>query len=184
MEIKFFSELTEELSEKLKIFGWENFYATSQRTTEHLAQEDEKFFSQPKTWILAFEADEIIGRVLLHKRTITFGRKKIILGGIGGVCTRKDKRNQGLASTMLREAIAILKEWNCDIAYLCADIEKSGSLYSRAGFVPLQKPYSFYGRSGKLHEQHNGMIAPLNSLEIFEEILRAQEILHIGSGNW
>lgn len=184
MEIKVFSELTEKLSGKLDLFGWENFYAANQRTPEHLAQEDEKFFSQPKAWILAFEADEIIGRVLLHKRTITFGRKKIILGGIGGVCTRKDKRNQGLASIMLKEAIAILKEWDCDIAYLCADIEKSGSLYSRVGFIPLNRPYSFHGRSGKLHEQHNGMIALLNSREIFEEVLQAQEIFHIGSGNW
>jgi len=184
MEIKVLSKLTENLAEKLGRFGWDNFYAPNQRTPEHLAQEDEKFFSQPKAWILAFEADEIIGRVLLHKREITFGRKKINLGGIGGVCTRKDKRNQGLASNMLREAIGILMEWGCDIAYLCADIEKSGSLYSRAGFVPLQKPYSFYGRSGKLHEQRNGMIAPLNSREIFEEVLHAREIFHIGPGNW
>jgi hypothetical protein len=77
-----------------------------------------------------------------------------------------------------------LKEWDCDIAYLCTDIGKTGSLYSRVGFVPLNKPYSFYGRSGKLHEQHNGMIAPLNSRGIFEEVLHAQGMLHIGSGNW
>jgi len=184
LEIKVFSELTEELIENLKIFEWENFYTQDQRTPEHLAQEQEKFFSQPKAWILAFERDQIIGRILLHKRNLTFDKKYIILGGIGGVCTRRDKRNQGIATEMIEQAIKILKEWDCDIAYLCAEIERTGSLYGRAGFVPLSKPYSFYGRSGKLHEQNNGMIAPLNSREIFEEVLRSKEKLHLGPGNW
>jgi predicted N-acetyltransferase YhbS len=184
MEINVFSNLTEELSEKLKTFEWKNFYTQNQRTKEYQAQEQEKFCSQPRAWILTFQGDQIIGRVLLHERTIKFKKRQISLGGVGGVCTRKDKRNQGIASIMLREAIAILKEWDCDIAYLCTDIEKTGSLYSRVGFVPLNKPYSFYGRSGKLHEQHNGMIAPLNSRGIFEEVLHAQGMLHIGSGNW
>jgi hypothetical protein len=41
---------------------------------------------------------------------------------------------------MLKEALRILKSWGCDIAYLCAEIEKTGSLYARGGFVPLKKP--------------------------------------------
>jgi predicted acetyltransferase len=184
MEIKVFSKLTEELAEKLKIFGWENFYTQDQRTPEHLAQEQEKFFSRPKAWILVFEDEKIIGRVLLHKRIIKFKKRDIDLGGVGGVCTRQDKRNQGIATTMLQHALKILKRWDCDIAYLCAEIEKTGSLYSRVGFVPLNKSYTFYGRSGKLHEQHNGMIAPLLSREIFHKVLNTKDKLHLGEGNW
>ncbi len=184
MEIKVFSELARDLADRLKTFEWENFYNQDQRTAEHLAQEQEKFFSQPRAWILAFEGDQIIGRILLHKRIIKFGQKDILLGGIGGVCTHRDKRNRGIATLMLRESVKILKSWDCDIAYLCAEIEKTGSLYSRAGFVPLNKPYTFYGRSGRLHEKGNGMIAPLNSTKIFNDVLKSEEKLHLGKGNW
>ncbi len=184
MEIQVFSKLTEELAEKLKIFGWENFYTQDQRTPEHLALEREKFFSLPRAWILVFEDDQIIGRVLLHKRIIKFHEKDIILGGIGGVCTRQDKRNRGIATRMLKESMKILKSWDCDIAYLCAEIDKTGSLYGQVGFFPLNRPYIFYGQSGKLHEQSNGMIAPINSRDIFEEVLHSKEKLHLGNGNW
>jgi hypothetical protein len=35
---------------------------------------------------------------------------------------------------MIEEAMKVLREWGCDVAYLCANIEESGSLYLRAGF--------------------------------------------------
>jgi predicted acetyltransferase len=184
LKINVYSRLPEELSEKLKIFGLENFYTQDQRTPEYLAQEQEKFFSHPKAWILAFERDQLIGRIFLHKRIIKFHEKDIIFGGIGGVCTRRDRRNRAIATKMLVRGMEILKEWDCDIAYLCADIEKTGALYARVGFVPLNRPYSFYGRSGRLHEQKNGMIAPVNSPEIFKEVLHSEEKLHLGKGNW
>lgn len=184
MDIRIFSALTKELAERLEIFGWENFYTEEQRTPEYIAKEQEKFFSKPEVWILAFEGDEIVGRVFLHKRKITFEETDVLLGGIGGVCTRRDKRNQGIASKMLERAVQILWEWGCDIAYLCAEIEKTGLLYGRVGFVPLEKPYTFYGRSGKLHEQKNGMIAPLNSHKIFRKVLHSKQKFHLGLGNW
>ena len=184
MEIKIFSELAKELSERLEIFGWENFYTKEQQTPGHLAQEQEKFYSKPNAWILVFDASEIIGRIMLHKRNIKFTKKNIILGGIGGVCTRHDKRNQGIATMMLKQAMKILKKWKCDIAFLCAEIEKTGALYNQIGFVPLNKPYTFCGQSGKLHEENNGMIVPINSHKIFVEVLQSKEKLYLGNGNW
>jgi len=85
---------------------------------------------------------------------------------------------------MLKEAVKTLKEWECDVAYLCANIKESGDLYSKAGFVPLNRPYTYYGQSGKSYEGINGMIAPIKSPGIFEEILRSEEKLHLGPGNW
>ncbi|UCE41824.1 MAG: GNAT family N-acetyltransferase [Candidatus Aminicenantes bacterium] len=184
MAIKIFSELTNGMFKRLEIFGWENFYTKEQRTPEHLAKEQEKFYSKPKTWILAFEKEQIIGRILLHKRIIRFNERDIILGGIGGVCIRRDKRNQGIATKMLELAMKILTKWDCDIAYLCADIEKTGALYEKVGFVPLNRPYTFYGQSRRLHEQNNGMIAPINSRKIFNRVLRSRKKLHLGNGNW
>jgi len=84
---------------------------------------------------------------------------------------------------MLKEAVKILKKWGCDIAYLCTAIEITRSLYGQVGFVPLNKPYTYYGRSGKLYKENNGMIASLNSLNIFEEILNSKQKLHLGMGN-
>lgn len=184
MKMKVFHNLTKELVKTVKRFESENFYTQEERTPILQEKEQEKFFSQPKAWILVFEASEIIGRIMLHKRSITFSEKDIILGGIGGVCTRHDKRKQGIATMMLERAMKILKKWDCDIAYLCAEIEKTGALYEQVGFFPLNRPYTFFGRSSKLHEQNNGMIAPINSHEIFEDVLHSKEKLHLGNGNW
>jgi hypothetical protein len=85
---------------------------------------------------------------------------------------------------MLEEALRILKERGCDIVYLCANVKESGLLYARAGFVSLNKPYTYYGHSGRLYEENNGMIAPLNSLRVFEAVLKSKEKLHLGRGNW
>ena len=184
MRLEIFPELTEDLAESVKLFIAENFYAEGERTPELLKEEVEKFYSQPKAWLLAFEKDQIIGTTGLHQRKIQFNNKDIVLGGIGNVCVRKDQRRQGTAAQMLKEAVKTLKGWGCDVAYLCADIKESGDLYTKVGFVPLNRPYTFHGQSGKLYEDINGMIAPIKSPSVFEEILRSEEKLHLGPGNW
>lgn len=184
MELKVLALLSIELTDRLRQFVAENFYTKEEKILELLAEEEERFFSQPEAWILAFERDQIIGCTLLHKRKVKFDGQDVILGGVGRVCARKDRRNQGIATMMLKEAVKILKKWKCDIAYLCADIEKTGSLYAQAGFVPLNKPYTYYGRSGKLHEENNGMIARINSSSTFEKVLNSKQKLHLGLGNW
>ncbi|TET73376.1 MAG: GNAT family N-acetyltransferase [Candidatus Aminicenantes bacterium] len=184
MEIEFFPKLTSALAERVNQFRLENFYTEEERTPENLAAEEESFCSQPKAWLLVFEGDQIIGTILLHERKVMFNNGEVNLGGIGSVCTHTDKRNQGIATSMLKEAVKILLKWECDIAYLCANIEETGYLYGQVGFVPLNKPYTYYGRSGKLHQGNNGMIAPLNSSSIFEEVLSSKHKLHLGQGNW
>jgi len=184
MEIEFFPKLSTNLAKRVNQFRLENFYTKEEKTPEHFAAEEERFCSQPEACLLVFEGDQIIGTTLLHKRKVMFNNKEVILGGVSSVCTRTDKRNQGIATSMLKEAVEILKKWECDIAYLCANIEKTGYLYGQVGFVPLNKPYTYYGRSGKLHEGHNGMIASLNSSSIFEEVLSSKHKLHLGKGNW
>lgn len=184
MQIKILSKLPADLAPKLKQFGLENFYTDEERRPENLARERERFFSRPLAWLLVFEKDKIVGRILLHKRKVEYKERDIVLGGLGGVCTSRNRRMQGIATMMLKEAIERLKEWGCDMAFLCANIQKTGSLYARAGFVPLNKPYTYHGRSGRLYEENNGMIAPLNSLKIFKEVLNSKEKLHLGAGNW
>jgi predicted GNAT family N-acyltransferase len=184
MEFKLFPKLTDKLMVSVDRFIAENFYAEGNRTPRLLAEEEEKFYSQPKAWILVFEDDQIIGTTALHQRKIQFDNKDIVLGGIGRVCTRKKRRRQGIANQMLKEAVKILRKWDCDVAFLCANVKESGNLYAHVGFVPLNKPYTYSGRSGKQYEEHNGMIAPVNSLDIFKEVLQSTQKLHLGSGNW
>jgi len=184
MELKVLPRLSIELTDRLKQFVKENFYTEEEKIPELLAEEEERFFSQPEAWILVFERDQIIGCTLLHKRKVKFNNQDVISGGIGRVCTRKDKRTQGIATMMLKKSVKILKKWGCDTAYLCANIERTGSLYAQVGFVPLNKPYTYYGRSGKLYEENNGMIAPINSSRLFEKVLHSKQKLHLGLGNW
>lgn len=184
MELKFFSELPADLAKKAEQFGLENFYEEEERIPDNLARERERFFSQPEAWLLVFEKDEIIGQIFLHRRRIRHNDRDIVLGGIGKVCTRKDRRKQGIATMMLKEAMKRLREWGCDAAFLCANYEKTGSLYGQGGFIPLNKPYTYHGRSGRLYEENNGLIAPLNSLGIFKEMLNSKKKLHLGAGNW
>lgn len=182
--MKIMTELPAELAERIERFTFENFYTAREKTSEGQTELREKFFSRPKAWLLAFEQDEIIGTILLHKRRVKHKSQVMILGGLGRVCTRKDRRSQGIATMMLEEAVKILKNWKCDVAYLCANIEETGRLYARVGFAPLNKPYTYYGRSGRLYEGTSGMIAPINSSKIFKEIIGSKEKFHIGSGNW
>ncbi len=184
MDVKFFPKISGDLAANVEQFIAQNFYAEGERTPKLLAEEEEKFHSRPKAWLLVFENDHIIGTTALHQRKIQFANKDVVLGGIGRVCTRKDRRRQGIANQMLKEAVKTLKEWDCDMAFLCANVKESGALYAQVGFVPLNKPYTYSGRSGKLYEERNGMIAPLNSFEIFEEVLHSTQKLHLGPGNW
>jgi predicted GNAT family N-acyltransferase len=183
MEIKFFPKLTSALAKRVNQFVLENFYTEEERIPEHLAAEEERFCSQPKAWLLVFEEDQIIGGIKLYRRKVMFNNREVILGGVGSVCTRTDKRNQGIATAMLKEAVKILKKWECDIAYLCANVEMR-SFYGLVGFVPLNKPYTYYGRSGELYEAYKGMIAPLNSSSLFDEVLSSKHKLHLGKGDW
>ncbi|UCE21929.1 MAG: GNAT family N-acetyltransferase [Candidatus Aminicenantes bacterium] len=184
MDVKFFPKISGDLAVSVEQFIAQNFYVEGERIPKLLAEEEEKFYSQPKVWLLVFENDQIIGTTALHQRKIQFDNTDIFMGGVGRVCTRMDKRRQGIARQMLKEAMKILREWGCDMAFLCANVKESGDLYAQVGFVPLNKPYTYSGRSGKLYEEINGMIAPLNSFKIFEDVLHSTEKLHLGSGNW
>ncbi len=184
MKVVFYQKISKGSTRSINRFIAKNFYKEGEPTPKLLADEKEKFYSKPKAWILAFEEDQIVGTTALHQRRIQFNNQDINLGGIGRVCTHKDRRRQGIAASMLEEAVKTLKGWGCDIAYLCADVKESRALYEKAGFVRLSQPYTYHGRSGKLYEEKNGMIAALNSRGLFEEILASKQKLHLGPGNW
>lgn len=78
----------------------------------------------------------------------------------------------------------VLRENKCDIAFLCTDIKKLSSLYSPFGFVPLNREYRSTGLSGKIYLDERGMIAPINSEQIFRNILQMREPFDLGGQDW
>lgn len=135
-------------------------------------------------YILAHAGNELIGAIKILRRAIPFAGRTIQLGGIGGVATRDDWRGRGVASATTAAAMAFLRQHECDIAYLCTDIAKLGVLYGKVGFIPLGRPHTYVGASGTRYTDNDGMIAPVNSRELFDAVLAAQGPFDIGPGNW
>ncbi|HSW88200.1 MAG TPA: GNAT family N-acetyltransferase [Candidatus Saccharimonadales bacterium] len=137
-------------------------------------------------YIVAFNGEEVIGIVIVFKREIEFHGKKIILGGLGGVGTKKEYRGRGIASEMLRKSDIVLKKAVCDVAYLGTDINDPLllKLYAKFGFVLLNRAYSYLGKSGKKYFENDSLIAPINSQEIFNEVLADKKPFYIGESNW
>jgi len=146
----------------------------------------DQYFDDPYAYLLAIDRRSMIGVVLLYKKNIEHAGKKIILGGIGGVCVKKKKRKKGVASALLEKAMQDLKRKGCDMTYLCADVKNPEMvrLYGKVGFVTLDKPYTYLGKSGKRYTENNGMIAPVKSKAKFNLIRKSKKILDLGASNW
>lgn len=106
------------------------------------------------------------------------------LGGLGGVATDAAWRGRGIASATTAAGMARLRELGCDVAYLCTDIEKRAHLYGQVGFVPLGRPHTYLGASGKRYTDDDGMVAAVNSPDLLAAILADDQPFDIGRGNW
>lgn len=162
-------------------------FTLSSPTPEKIALHIDKYCSDTDIigWILAYENNEIIGRTALFKRTIEIVDKKISLGGIGKVRVRLDKRKHGIGSQMMDEAMKQLKKENCDVAFLCTNLDSFlKHFYEKYGFVAIPHAYTYTGKSGKIYSGTDGMLAPITSKDIYTTIMNGTTILHIGVGNW
>ena len=164
----------------------EFFGESSGRDVQELLKDRDKFCSTPYAHLLAIENNNVIGANSLFKREINYNGEKIILGGFGGLFTIREKRKKGVATILLKIGMEELKRLNCDIAFLCTDVENPDmvKLYSQFGFVLLGKSYTFLGKSGTRYTKFDGMIAPVKSKNKFNYILEGKTSLDIGTGNW
>lgn len=187
IQIKSFYAVPSELQQKVRVLA-DRYFNPANRSADEKAEADDRYFDTGNEFchILALENNDVIGLVVTLKREIEYKHKKILLGGIGGVCVREDRRRMGVASKLMDIAMKELKINNCDVVYLCTDIDKQGTekLYSRIGFVPLIHGHTYLGKSGKRYLDHDGMIANCNSLKIFNTVLNDKEPFDIGLGNW
>jgi ribosomal protein S18 acetylase RimI-like enzyme len=149
----------------------------------------DRFCSQADTWrhVLGLNAtDTVVGFATVYRRQIKRNGATVVLGGLGAVCTDPAWRHQGIASAVSAAAVEEMKRAKCDIAYLCAAVDDPGivRLYGQCGFVPLRRPHTFFGRSGRLYEDNDAMIAPICNPVVYNEVLTSTDPFHIGTGNW
>lgn len=186
--LKVYKNLTPPLANKVEAFRRTTADITGKiRTPEEEIKHLEKYSSNGdiKKWILIFEGEDIIGMTAIFGRTVTYQNTPFSLGGIGKVRVREDRRKKGLANRMMDEAMKQLKLIKFDVAFLSTNLESFlREYYERYGFVPLNKSYTFLGKSGKKYTENNGMIIPIDSKEIFQTILKGNEPFNIGKGNW
>ena len=188
MHVEIVEQIPEHHAERVKqllrqCFGVAAWSAERQR--EHA----DRFCSRRDTWrhVLAVDGTEgVVGFATVSSRQLERNGTAIMLGGLGDVCTDPEWRHQGIASAVSAAAVEEMKRMGCDMAYLCAAVNDPGMvrLYGQSGFVPLRRPHTYFGKSGRLYEDNDAMIAPICSPAVFNEVLTSSEPFHIGTGNW
>lgn len=183
--IKDYKNLSLDLEKSVSNLKAKDKSSKERKSLEQRASHNDRYHSEKDRirYVFAFSDNEIVGRVIVLKRNIKFHGRKIILGGIGGVRTHISWRRKGIATLLLEKAISILKEEQCDIAFLYTRKELF-PLYEKVGFIPLNRQFTYIGRSGKRYLDWDGMIAQINSPYIFEEVLHDDQPFDIGGGNW
>lgn len=183
--IKTYKKLSPVLSKRIEKFKSEEMDPDEMRTPEQEKEMIDRYHSEKNktSYILALHKKEIIGRVVVLKRIITLNNKQIVLGGIGGVRTHIKWRRKGIARALSKKALEILKDEKCDVAFLCTRKEIF-SLYEKLGFKPLDRQFTYTGRSGKVYFDWDGMLAPITSQSVFEEIMQDDKPFDLCGGNW
>ena len=138
---------------------------------------EEDFDRPPVARVLAYDQDNLIACAEVFKREVEYDGQTIILGGFAP-CTREDWRGQGIATRVCKTAMDSLRRQECDMAFLSVDTEReTHPLYERLGFRMLPKPFIYANIRGELKESESGMIVPLCSPALFEQVLRGESQL-------
>ena len=154
----------------------------------HVSREEieECFIAVGFGWILAFENQTIVGQVELHKRTLQFDGKQMLLGGLGGTCVTTSARGRGIAKAIVKKGLEVLAEEKCDVACLNADIRNhpNGGVYSQLGFRVMKRRISFADVYGGKRCDSGELFAPVCSKEIYDLIMNSRKTFHVGRGYW
>lgn len=187
MIVKSFSHTDKQIVTSIATFRAKNPGRTTSSSEEEQKIHNDKYCSDGdiSQWIVALEDDQVVGTVAVFSRDIRFNNQVVKLGGIGKVRVALDKRRKGVGSQVMKAAMKQLHENSVDVAFLCTDLESFlVEWYQRYGFEILPKEYTFVGTSGEKYVQNDGMLAPIRSRDIFEQIMSNSEILDLGKGNW
>lgn len=188
-DFKVFDEIPEKLVEQVDRLLEADESNNRIKDTSTLSEYSKEHYCSAKDrfkYIVVLNSDQVVGIILFFKREIDFKGRKILVGGIGGVGTKTEYRGQGIATKMLSMVNRTLKEAGCVVGFLDTDFDNSMliKIYSRIGFTALGRAFTYLGKSGKRHFSNEGMIAPINSQQIYDEVLKDKGPFDIGRGAW
>ncbi len=188
MNIKTYTILPIEIREQVDAIDKESFAWAYHQTPKEREVGRDKFCSKADRigYVIAEQDGEVMGAGELFIRSISFQENQVVLGGIGGLCTRKDQRKQGVGTLLLNRAMEELQRAKADIAYLCTKVDKDWMVqfYEKVGFVRLVRGHTYTGKSGKRYTEFDGMIAPVCLSELFQRVSMIKRTFDIGRGNW
>jgi len=139
------------------------------------------------------DADDIVSMACVYQHAFEWQGVLLQMGYLGLVMTEASWRRQGYATALARTSTQEMFDLGCDVAFLEADLTDPSivRLYRRAGFTPLGHAYTFTGRSGRVYERTNAMIAslgravitPNGSGDVFDLMLHTSDVLDVGTGD-
>ncbi len=151
--------------------------------SEEEAEED--FYHPKSAQLLAYIGKELVGWSGVHETEQDFEGKKIKIGGYG-ICTHPNWQRKGIANKVSQKAMSFIRDNGCDVAFLSIDPSNTApvKLHQKNGFVMLPRNFSWTNSKGETRQGKGGMIAPVNSQELFQHILNGREVLYVGNGYW
>ena len=143
------------------------------------------FYHPMSAQVLAYSDEKLVGWAGVHETEQDHLEKTIKLGGYG-ICTHPDWQRRGIASKVAEKAMEFLKESGCEVGFLSVNPGDKGSvrLHGQFGFVMLPQQFSWTNSSGEVKKDIGGMIAPIESKQLFEYILSSDELFYVGHGYW
>lgn len=149
------------------------------------SEAEEDFFNQEVAQVLAYLNNTLVGWAGLHQTEQEYEGKRIKLGGYG-ICTHPEYQGKGIGSMVASKAMEELRNKGVEVGFLSVDSPKhlSVGLHKKYGFVMFPRKFSWMNARGELDEDENGMIAPINSQELFEYVLNGKDKLYVGEGYW
>lgn len=188
MEVLAQAPLFQVMNQRIDVVTEEQRAAIFQLQVQHCfgdvpgAEIEEDFFTTPVSRVLCYHQQELVGCAGTRVRPIQYAGQPLTLGGISGVCTHRDWRGQGVATEVCTVAMEFLKAAKCDVVFLSTS-PMARRLYEKLGFRPLPR-FSWENIHGQVKQGDNGMVAPICSLAIAENIWQGEHILHVGRGYW
>ncbi|MBL7078172.1 GNAT family N-acetyltransferase [Candidatus Shapirobacteria bacterium] len=179
IKVSVVEKLTKEQEEAVKGLQKLAFTEVDDREAE------EDFYHPVSIQVLAYIENELVGWAGVHETKQDFEGKKIKLGGYG-ICTHPSYQRKGIASEVSKNAMESLKKNGVEVAFLSVDPSNTASvkLHEKSGFILLPRMFSWTNVHGELKESDGGMIAPVNSQELFESVFNGSSTLYVGSGYW
>ena len=108
----------------------------------HLA---EGFTARGRTWRVAERDGELVAALRVSRDVLRVGEGHVVKGDVGEVAVKPEAQGQGIATALLRDTVAWMRDSQFDFSRLGGLVR----FYSRFGYVPFVRRYvEFYLRAG------------------------------------